>query len=121
MYLNEARTSPIKFSQYVSKEIEQFINSTYLPLTSALKYKTHEGVKAWKEILNFLKSQPSLSPYKINEGLSLAAEDHAIDMAVNNFFGHKSSNGKSLSDRITNRCGPATGYSAENIGMDFKI
>ena len=53
---------------------------------------------------------------ELNEGLSLAAEDHAIDMAVNGFMGHDSSDGKKFSDRIEKRCGQAYGSSGENLG-----
>jgi uncharacterized protein YkwD len=39
----------------------------------------------------------------------LAAEDHAIDMAVTGIFGHDSSDGKSFMDRIVKRCGQSYG------------
>jgi uncharacterized protein YkwD len=47
----------------------------------------------------------------LNEGLNLAADDHALDMATHNIFGHNSSNGQSFSNRIEKRCGKAYGSS----------
>jgi len=41
----------------------------------------------------------------------LAADDHAMDMAQNNFFGHTSSNGQNFTKRIEKRCGKAYGSS----------
>ena len=44
-----------------------------------------------------MKNLKPLHPYKLNEGLNLAAMDHAIDMKNNGFFDHQSSNGMSMS------------------------
>lgn len=51
----------------------------------------------------------------------MVAEDHAADMAKNNFQGHTGSDGSSVKDRILRRCEPATGSQTwgENIGGDF--
>jgi uncharacterized protein YkwD len=57
----------------------------------------------------------------LNQALTLAAEDHAIDMAKNNFFGHNGSNGSTLTSRIEFRCGKSYGSWGENIGSDFKV
>jgi len=62
-----------------------------------------------------------MSAFQLNEGLTLAAQDHAIDMAQHNFFGHNSSNGASFTNRIEKRCAKAYGSSGENIGTDFKV
>jgi len=110
-YLNEARTNPSGFAQYVKKEIDQFINNSTLPLYPGCNYSTNEGKSAWTEAYNFLLKQKPLPAYELNEGLCLAAEDHAIDMAKTGIFGHNSSNGASFSDRITKRCGQAYGSS----------
>ena len=55
-------------------------------------------------------------PLQLNEGLNLAAMDHAIDLKINNIFDHRSSNGMSFGERIERRCGPTNGYMAENLG-----
>jgi uncharacterized protein YkwD len=45
-----------------------------------------------------------MEPYKLSKGLSLSAEDHAADMAANNFQGHTGSDGSQPGDRINRRC-----------------
>lgn len=49
------------------------------------------------------------------------AQDHANDMAKNNFFGHSGSDGSSMTDRLYRRCSKPSGPTAmaENIGGDF--
>lgn len=92
-----------------------------MPLYPGCNYSTNEGQGAWKEAYSFLMSQKPLPPFALNAGLTLAAEDHAIDMAQTGIFGHNSSNGMSFSDRIAKRCGQAYGSSGENIGSEFKV
>lgn len=62
-----------------------------------------------------------MKAYKLNKGLSLAADDHAVDMVEKKFMGHNSSNGDHFSKRIEKRCGRVYGSSGENIGFDFKV
>lgn len=49
-----------------------------------------------------------------NERLAQAAHGHSLDMAVNNFFDHKSLDGRTLGLRIT-----ATGYAWSRIGENI--
>ena len=58
-----------------------------------------------------MKSAPSL---KLNRLLNQAAKSHANDMATENFFDHKGSNGSSISDRITK-----TGYDWQAVGENI--
>jgi len=48
-YMNEARTNPKGFAQYVSNEITKFLDSRTLPLAPGFNYATNEGIGAWKE------------------------------------------------------------------------
>lgn len=68
-----------------------------------------------------MRNLKPLPPLQLNEGLNLAAMDHAIDMKVNDFFDHDSSNGMSFSERIERRCGQSYGSMAENLGSDFDV
>lgn len=120
-YMNEARTNPSGFAKYVKAEMDTFFNEWELPLKPGCNYRTNESKKVWKETYEFLTHQKPLKPFKLNQGLTLAADDHAVDMAQHNFFGHNSSNGQSFSKRIEKRCGQAFGSSGENIGSDFKV
>ncbi len=65
-----------------------------------------------------------LPPYKLSKSLTLAAEDHAADMAAKGFQGHSGSDGSSMSDRIYRRGEQVQVYGqpismGENIGGDF--
>lgn len=108
-YMNQARTDPVGFSKYVQKELDSFINDHEMPLFKNCNYITNEGKKAWMEAVAFLQKHPPMTAFKINAGLSKAAEDHGYDMMQHNFFGHTSSNGTSFDKRIDFRCGPAYG------------
>jgi len=110
-YTNAARTNPSAFAKYVKDELDSFINESQLPLKPHCNYSTNEGKKAWKEAYEYLTSHKPMDPFILNEGLTLAADDHVIDMAKNNFFGHNSSNGQTFSKRIEKRCGKAYGSS----------
>ena len=48
-YMNEARTNPKAFAQYVKTEITQFLDDRTLPLSPGVNYATNEGIGAWKE------------------------------------------------------------------------
>ena len=58
----------------------------------------------------------------MSQALTIAAQRHADDMSKNNFTGHNSSDGSTLSDRI-NKIGEKPKYGnfvwGENIGGDF--
>jgi uncharacterized protein YkwD len=92
-----------------------------MPLRPGCNYSTNEGKGAWTEAIAFLEKQAPLPAFKIHKGLSLAAEDHALDMEKTGIFGHNSSNGMSFSDRINRRCAQGYGSSGENIGSEFDV
>jgi hypothetical protein len=46
-YMNEARTNPKKFAEYVKKEIGTFIDNSQMPLYPGCYYATNEGKGAW--------------------------------------------------------------------------
>jgi uncharacterized protein YkwD len=51
-----------------------------MPLKPNCNYSTNEGKGAWTEAIAFLEKQAPLPPFQLHKGLSLAAEDHALDM-----------------------------------------
>ena len=59
-YINEARTNPSGFANYVQNEISQFIYDRTLPLYPGMNYATNEGISAWREALTFLQAQTPL-------------------------------------------------------------
>jgi uncharacterized protein YkwD len=68
-------------------------------------------------LVNQERAAAGCPPLSISAELTVAAQDHSEDMAVNNFFGHTGSNGSSPWDRIA-----AAGYSAgaaENVAVGY--
>jgi len=60
--------------------------------------------------LNAYRSQNELAAYTVNELLTMAAAAHADDMACNNLFVHKGSNGSTPASRVA-----ASGYIASSV------
>jgi uncharacterized protein YkwD len=65
-------------------------------------------------LINTERGNAGLSPLSENEALDAAARGHSVDMAVNNFMSHTSSDGSSFSDRIS-RAGYSYGSIGENV------
>jgi len=68
--------------------------------------------------LNAIRAAVNLPAVSRNARLDAVARGHAQDMATNNFFSHKGSNGSSLGDRAT-RGGYSWCRVAENISKGF--
>jgi uncharacterized protein YkwD len=52
------------------------------------------------EIINAIRAQSGLVPYRPDLALSAAARAHSCDMAANGFIGHDSSDGRSVAERM---------------------
>ena len=59
-----------------------------------------EGKAAYNEAIKFLEKQKPLNPLKLNLALCLAADDHSVDMVQNNMFGHTSTDGSGIRERV---------------------
>lgn len=70
------------------------------------------------DLVNEYRSEKNLQPLTLNLELSLAAEKHSEDMAINDFFSHEGSNGSKLSDR-TITAGYESSYVGENIAAGY--
>jgi uncharacterized protein YkwD len=70
------------------------------------------------KLVNQYRRQAKLRPLKLNAQLNASAQAHSQDMALNDFFGHKGSNGSTADKRIL-----AAGYNyaiiGENIAAGF--
>ncbi|WKZ37659.1 MAG: NBR1-Ig-like domain-containing protein [Anaerolineales bacterium] len=60
--------------------------------------------------INAYRTANGLPAYTVNPQLNQAAQVHSADMACNNFFTHKGTNGSTPDSRVA-----ATGYSASNV------
>ena len=69
------------------------------------------------ELLNLTNSERrkvGLAPLKLSSQLTKASQSHAVDMAQNHYFSHKSLNGSSMVDRAK-----ATGYKYSALGENI--
>lgn len=107
-----AREYPSYFVSLVEKQLNSFINDTELPVSEDIIYETNEGKQAWVETRDFLMNQKSLTPFKIHEGLELAAFDHSKDLSQNGIFGHKGTDGSTFGERILRHCKKGPGSMA---------
>jgi uncharacterized protein YkwD len=66
------------------------------------------------ELTNAQRRQAGLPELKFNPVLAAAAQKHSVDMALEDFFSHKSPNGSNASDRAQAEGYPST-FVGENI------
>eukprot|EP00826_Nyctotherus_ovalis_P010378 TRINITY_DN12741_c0_g1_i8.p1 TRINITY_DN12741_c0_g1~~TRINITY_DN12741_c0_g1_i8.p1 ORF type:complete len:380 (-),score=125.60 TRINITY_DN12741_c0_g1_i8:103-1242(-) len=93
--INYSRTTPQKLIPEFTEMTKKFKDNLYNNLI-----RTHEGVAAVQEALEFLKAQQSLPPIKLHEGLEKAAEDFANEMSETGNFSHKDKFGQGPAERI---------------------
>jgi uncharacterized protein YkwD len=72
------------------------------------------GLQTALDRINALRRQAGAAPLRLNSALNAAAQGHARDMAVNNYFSHTSRDGRTAGDRIT-----AAGYSWQTYGENI--
>lgn len=88
----------------------------YLPIVANTPLSPEE--QAVVDLVNAERSKRGCAPLRVSDQLAFAAQGHSQDMALNDFFSHTSSDGRSPWDRIRE-----TGYSfssaAENIAAGY--
>ena len=118
--LNKIRTDP---KSYV-RNLEQYI-SYFRPQTNILAkpnevpVQTEEGAEAFRNAIEFLRKQKSVSKLELNDNLNKAAIIHANDIGSKGSTSHEGSDGSSVSDRIDRYC-EWTGLCAENLDFGTK-
>jgi uncharacterized protein YkwD len=65
-------------------------------------------------LVNIQRSQAGLKPVKLNSALTASAQAHTQDMAFNDFFGHRGSNGSTSDQRAL-----AAGYNYLSVGENI--
>ncbi len=91
--------------------------------TIVTSFQVEEGLPDTNDILklvNQARSNKGLEPLKANEKLAAVAQARARDMAINNYYAHKSLTGKFYYD-IFDKLGFETDYSCENLDLAFTI
>ncbi len=66
------------------------------------------------KLTNIERQKVGLSPLKLSSRLGRSAQNHAADMARNNYFSHTGRNGSNISDRAM-----ATGYKYSFLGENI--
>lgn len=115
--MNLARTGPQKYAAFV-EDFKKYYKGNQLTLPGRNKaLLTGEGIPAVDEAIGFLRAAKPLPPMAINRGMSLAAKDHARDLALKGIQGHRGSDGSSPTARL-DRYGRWEGAVGENIVYD---
>lgn len=71
-------------------------------------------VEAVIQLTNQARQEAGLPPLQANPALTSAAQSHASDMAINDYFSHTSQDGSTLVDRVS-----AAGYSWSALGENI--
>eukprot|EP01101_Sappina_pedata_P004569 TRINITY_DN1969_c0_g1_i1.p2 TRINITY_DN1969_c0_g1~~TRINITY_DN1969_c0_g1_i1.p2 ORF type:complete len:191 (-),score=47.00 TRINITY_DN1969_c0_g1_i1:333-905(-) len=121
--LNQARSRPREFMAQLEKRRKNYNGRSYQE-PGGVVFTTQEGLRAFDEAINFLRSQKPLPEFELSAGMTYAARDHVADMYSSHGRGHTGSDGSSSSKRIDryatgwNACGENIGY-GETEGFGF--
>jgi uncharacterized protein YkwD len=97
--LSEIRWRPKVYVKHL-KALREFYDGKILRLPEQTPLRTEEGVAALDEAIAFLESTEAPGPLRFNEGLWLAAREHALDQAKTGGMGHVGSQGSRLRERL---------------------
>lgn len=98
--INNVRQNSKMFIPTLETKMSYFQNNVIYDPTKPQGVATTEGPHAWQEAIRYLQN---LKPYKkivISSGLSLAAKDHAQDLANTGMIGHIGSDNSNLEIRL---------------------
>lgn len=95
--INLARENPSVIIKDLTEMSEKFDGNIYNGYL-----RTHEGVQAVLEAIDFLKHQEPVPPIKLHDGLQKVAEDFATELGETGKCTHKDKNGQGAAARISN-------------------
>jgi uncharacterized protein YkwD len=110
--LNLARQNPALYATFLEQRRQNYSGGVYLS-TGNVRLRTHEGVRALDDAIQFLRHAKPQSPLALSPGLCLAAADHCREQA-DGATGHCGSHGSDPGSRIS-RYGTVNQGWAENI------
>jgi len=110
--MNLARQKPALYATFVEQTRQNYCGSFCL-LPGNVRMRTHEGVRALDDAIQFLRRAKPQLPLALSPGLCLAAADHCREQA-GGATGHYGSKGGNPGNRIS-RYGVVTQGWAENI------
>ncbi|CAI2376701.1 unnamed protein product [Moneuplotes crassus] len=100
---NKLRTDPQSFIPILEDYISRF-EGTLLKRPGRANLRTNEGIPAFEEALEYLKTQEPVCEQTYSECLSVVAKGHAQDLGENNITGHYGSKGSTMQERIEKIC-----------------
>jgi uncharacterized protein YkwD len=110
--MNLARQNPALYATFVEQTRQNYSGGVCL-LPGNVRLRTHEGLRALDDAIQFLRRAKPQPPLVLSPGLCLAAADHCREQAAG-AIGHYSSNGSDPGNRIS-RYGVVSQGWAENI------
>ena len=110
--MNLARTNPRFYATFLEERI-QYFNGSLLELPGETPLRTREGASAYREAINFLRSNPALPPLTATAGMSQASNDLVNEQSANGDVGHGSGN-NNMNNRLA-RHGEAGCSWSENV------
>lgn len=115
---NNLRKKPSSYIPKLEEWLKRF-KDNILELPGENPLRTFEGPKGVEDAIEFLKYQKPVQELKINELLSKAAFDHAMDIGQYGLTGHEGSRDSTLFERIEKYI-EWDGACAENLDFGFK-
>jgi uncharacterized protein YkwD len=110
--MNLARQNPALYATFVEQTRQNYSGGVCL-LPGNVRLRTHEGLRALDDAIQFLRRAKPQPPLVLSPGLCLAAADHCREQA-GGAIGHYGSNGSDPGNRIS-RYGVVSQGWAENI------
>lgn len=113
------------FTEETLTTTKKVITESTTETTTNSKFETSSNaepsdyVKKVVELTNAERAKYGLQPLILSDALCKAAQEHAKDMSLNNYFSHTSLDGRTMSDRI-NKYLNNYNYAGENIAYGYE-
>ena len=98
---NRLRTNPKSYIPILERYIKWFKGNILEKPDSDCGIETLEGVAAYKEAINFLKTQKPIEELIYDEEVSKASQDHANDIGSTGSTDHRGTNGSTNDERLS--------------------
>jgi hypothetical protein len=112
--INKLRSNPAQYAAEYIEPLKRGYDGRKFYYPGDLPLMTQEGVTAFNECVNFLKTQKAVGLLSPNQDLSKAAKDLVSDQSANGGIGHKGNTQPGFRERIE-RYGNWSVRIAENI------
>lgn len=97
--MSAVRTDPTSLIPFLEAKIPRFDGTLYRE-EGKTTLQTKEGVAVINELIEYLKTAPTMEPMTLNMEMNLSAEQHVADIGPNGICGHTGSDGSQPQDRI---------------------